>query len=202
MNAYDIVNTFEETIAAYSGSRFGVAVESCTAALFLSCLYKQVQWAHIPKYTYPGVPCSIIHAGGKVCFTDEAWQGIYRLRPYEIYDSALRFQRGMYIRDSLYCLSFHAKKHLPIGRGGMILTDDKDAYKWLRKARFDGRNECSLKEDKIDMLGFNAYLTPEQAARGLMLFSNIENQHLEDLDVEAQGYPDLSKFQIYGGRNG
>ena len=202
MNPYNIVNTFEETIAAYSGARFGVAVESCTAAIFLSCLYKKVQWAHIPKYTYPGVPCSVIHAGGKVCFTSEAWSGIYRLRPYEIYDSALRFQRGMYIRGSLYCLSFHAKKHLPIGRGGMILTDDKDAYKWLRKARFDGRNECSLKEDKIDMLGYNAYMTPEQAARGLMLFSNIENEPLEDLDVEAQGYPDLSKFKIYGGRNG
>ena len=202
MNAYSIVNHFEETIADYAGSRYGVAVESCTAALFLSCLYEEVKWAHIPKYTYPGVPCSIIHAGGKVCFTDEAWQGIYRLRPYEIYDSALRFQRGMYIRDSLYCLSFHAKKHLPIGRGGMILTDDKDAYKWLRKARFDGRNECSLKEDRIDSLGYNMYLTPEQAARGLMLFGNIENQELKDLDVEAQGYPDLSQFKIYGGRNG
>jgi dTDP-4-amino-4,6-dideoxygalactose transaminase len=202
MNAYSIVNHFEETISNYAGARYGVAVESCTAALFLSCLYKQVQWAHIPKYTYPGVACSIIHAGGKVCFTDEAWSGIYRLRPYEIYDSALRFQRGMYIRGSLYCLSFHAKKHLPIGRGGMILTDDKDAYKWLRKARFDGRNECSLKEDNIDSLGFNMYLTPEQAARGLMLFGNIENECLEDLDVEKQAYVDLSKIKVYGGRNG
>ena len=197
MNPYRIVNDFEEAVADYAGARFGVAVESCTMALFLSCVYNKVKWVHIPKYTYPGVPCSIINAGGKVCFTDEAWSGIYRLRPYEIYDSALRFQRGMYIRDSFYCLSFHAKKHLPIGRGGMILLDDEKAYKWLRKARFDGRNECSLAEDNIDMIGWNGYMTPEQAARGLTIFGLIKNQNLKDLSVEDQGYPDLSQFRVY-----
>ena len=207
MNPYLVVEELEKRIAEWAGAPYGVAVESGSAAIFLSLMWHKNKYGHIgtvtiPSRTYPSVPCSIIHAGGKVCFTDEAWSGIYRLRPYEIYDSALRFQRGMYIRDSLYCLSFHAKKHLPIGRGGMILTDDKDAYKWLRKARFDGRNECSLKEDCIDSLGYNMYLTPEQAARGLMLFSNIENQHLEDMDVEKQGYSDLSQFKIYGGRNG
>src|SRR3990172_12074217 len=124
----NVIRQFEKTIANHCGAQYGVAVESCTAAIFLCCKYFNVRWVHIPKFTYPGVACSIIHAGGKVSFSNDTWSGIYRLYPYEIYDSALRFMRGMYIRGTFYCLSFHIKKHLPIGRGGMILCDDKKAY--------------------------------------------------------------------------
>lgn len=196
-SAYDIVRQFEQEIAAYAGAPLAVSVSSCTNALFLCCVYKQIQWVHIPRYTYPGVACSIIHAGGKVCFSNEVWSGIYKLRPYEIYDSALRFQRNMYIKGSLYCLSFHSKKHLPIGRGGMILLDDERAYRWLKRARFDGRGECSLSQDKLFMLGYNMYMTPEQAARGLMLFDLIKHKELSDLSVEEQEYPDLSLCEAY-----
>jgi len=196
-NEYEIVRAFEEKVAEYAGSKYAIAVSSCTNALFLCCLYKKVRWVHIPKHTYPGVACSIIHAGGKVSFHNEAWSGIYQLRPYEIYDSALRFERGMYIKDSLYCLSFHIKKHLPIGRGGMILTDSREAYIYFKAARFDGRNEVPLSEDKISMLGWNMYMTPPQAAKGLMLFNSLKRKKLKDLPVDDQGYPDLSKIEVY-----
>ena len=170
--AYEIVNKFEETIAEYAGSKFAVAVDSCCNALFLSLVYRGVKGGHvsIPKYTYPGVACSIIHAGAKIIFKDTKWKGAYALAPHDIVDSALRFRKGMYVERTLYCISFHAKKHLPIGRGGMILTDSQMAYKWLRKARFDGRNNVPLSDDNIDMVGWNMYMTPEQAGRGLMLF--------------------------------
>jgi len=195
---YEIVRRFEERIAEYAGARYGVAVESCTAALFLCCKYLEVEKVEIPKHTYPGVACSIINAGGKIQFDNCVWtHGYYQLCPYQIYDSALSFFRGMYIPGSLYCLSFHAKKHLPIGRGGMILTDSELAATWLRKARFDGRNECALKDDNIDMVGWNMYLTPEAAARGLMLFDAIKDRDLPDLKVEDQGYPDLSLIKAY-----
>ena len=197
MSAYLVVRQFEETIARYAGAKFAVAVSSCTNALFLCCKYIGVQWVHIPKETYPGVAHSIVHAGGKVFFTNEAWSGIYSLRPYHIYDSALRFQKEMYILGTLYCLSFHAKKHLPIGRGGMILTDDFKAYQWFKRARFDGRQERPLNEDSLEVRGWNMYMTPEQAARGLMLFDTIKNKELEDLPVMEQGYPDLSKSKLY-----
>lgn len=194
---YKVVDKFEETIAEYAGAKYGVAVDSCTNALFLCCKYKKVNVVSIPKRTYVGVPCSIIHAGGKVLFTDTKWKGCYALAPHDIIDSALRFQRDMYIKGSLYCLSFHWKKHLGIGRGGMILTDDKDAYKWLRRARFDGRREKPLEKDKFDMLGWNMYLTPEQAERGLSLFDYNKDDNLRDLSVEDQGYPDLSEWMVY-----
>ncbi len=193
---YKVIKQFEEAVSSWAGARYGVAVESCTAAIFLSCVYRKVKKVEIPKRTYPGVACSIIHAGGRIKFSDNPWKGMYELYPYEIYDGALRFQKNMYKRG-LHCLSFHTKKHLPIGRGGMILTDDKRAAEWLRRARFDGRHEVPISQDSFDMLGWNMYLTPEQAARGLELFEAIKNKYLEDLQVEDQHYPDLSRFKIY-----
>ena len=201
--AYKIVDEFERVIAKYAGSKYAVAVESCTAALFLSLMYRKTISGLelpvcIPKLTYPSVPASIIHAGGKVKFTDETWEGTYDLLPYNIIDGALRFKRGMF-HGGLHCLSFHAKKLLPIGRGGMILTDDENAYKWLLRARFDGRTQgVPLDEENFDMLGWNVYMTPEQAARGLQIFDMIKGQTLDDIKSKTQGYPDLSRFPIYG----
>jgi dTDP-4-amino-4,6-dideoxygalactose transaminase len=195
-NPYKVVDKFEKMIAKWSGSKYAVAVESGTAAIFLCCIYKDVDTVSIPKFTYPSVPCSIINARGWVEFDDRKWSGVYELKPYGIWDGALRFKPNMY-KGGLHCLSFHMKKHLPIGRGGMILTDDIKAYKWLKKARFDGRNEVPLEHDTFDMIGYNMYMTPDQAARGIMLFSTIDQKGNKDLDTNKQEYPDLSQYEIY-----
>jgi hypothetical protein len=47
------------------------------------------------------------------------------------------------------------------------------------------------------MLGWNCYLQPEQAARGIQLMQAMGDRELPDLDVQSQGYPDLSTFKIY-----
>lgn len=194
---YRIVAEFERAVAEYSGAPHAVAVESCCAAIFLSCLYHQVREVTIPKCTYPGVACSIIHAGGRVRFLDRSWEGIYQLKPYPIWDGALRFRYHMY-HGGMHCLSFHAKKLLPIGRGGMILTDDEAAARWLRLARFDGREPVDLSEQKeFSVLGWNMYMQPEQAARGLLLLSSVKHRYLEDLRFRDQHYPDLSASEIY-----
>ena len=195
--SYKVVNLFEKTIADYAGSKYAVAVESCCAAIFLCLEYLSPDEVILPSRTYPGVACSVIHSGSKLLFNDYKWNGEYDLLNTGIIDSALRFKKGMHINNTMRCLSFHAKKLLPIGRGGMILTDDKDAYEWFKKARFDGRSTKPLNEDKIDMVGWNFYMTPEQAARGLMLFDLIKDKDLPDLDVESQNYPDLSKIDAY-----
>jgi dTDP-4-amino-4,6-dideoxygalactose transaminase len=207
---YEVVSKFEKTVADYAGAKYGVSVSSCTNAIFLSLLYTKSYHASIPKFTYPGVACSILNAGCSIDFKDLKWQGIYCLDntscndmsfDNKIIDSALRFKRGMYIKDSFYCISFHIKKHIPIGRGGMILTDSEDAYDWLKKARFDGRSECPLNKDKLTILGWNMYMTPEQAARGLSLFDLVKEKNLEDLKFEDQNYPDLSKIGVYKCKN-
>ena len=198
-NPYKAVDAFEKMIAKFAGSKYAVAVESCTSAIFLSLLYRGISksvYAFIPKHTYPSVPNSIIHAGGVVRFDDRKWKGVYEIKPYGVWDGALRFKKGMY-KGGLHCLSFHMKKLLPIGRGGMILTNDKKAYKALKRLRFDGRRECPLEDDKFDMLGWNMYMSPTQAIRGIQLFSTHDQRSNRDLDNTKQGYKDLSKFKIY-----
>lgn len=193
MNPFTVVSLFEEAVAEYTGSPYAVAVDSCTNALFLCCKYLEVGEVMIPKETYLSVPQSIIHAGGKVAFRDIKWSGIYRLSPYPIYDAAKRFTSGMYLPGNYMCLSFHIKKLLPIGKGGMILTDDEKAVDWFKKARYEGRSEVPYHLDNIDSLGWNMYLTPEQAARGLYLLSVLP-KHNEDL---KEGYKDLTEFPLF-----
>lgn len=204
-NPYTIVSDFEQRVAEWCGAPYGVAVESGTAALFLSLKsYNHDGWYNgqnviIPSKTYPSVPCSIIHCGMKPMFVDMDWEGEYELEQISIWDAALRFRKGMY-HGGMQCLSFHVKKHLPIGRGGMILLDDKEKYEWLLRARFDGRRPVPLQEDNFTMLGWNMYMSVEQAARGIELFETLRRKNpngLPDLKVEEQGYPDLSKYNIY-----
>lgn len=194
-NPYKIVQMFEEEVAEYTGAPYAVSVDSCTNALFLCCKYLNVEEVLVPKHTYLSVPMSVIHAGGTVRFIDLEWSGIYMLYPYPIYDAAKRFTSDMYIPNSFMCLSFHIKKHLKLGKGGMILTDNFDAVVWLKRARYEGRSERMYHNDDIDMLGWNMYLTPEQAAHGLALMQNMPT-HNKDI-AENNGYRDLTEFTIF-----
>lgn len=194
-NPYKIVQMFEEEVAAYTGAPFAVAVDSCTNAIFLSCKYLNVKEVTIPKKTYLSVPMSILHAGGELNFEDRQWSGIYQLEPYSIYDAAKRFTSNMYIPGSYMCISFHIKKLLSLGKGGMILTDNYEAVEWFKKARYEGRSEVNYKDDNVDMLGWNMYMTPQQASHGLALMQNYP-EHVPDLG-ENNGYRDLTEFTIF-----
>ena len=194
MNEYKLVKYFEDLISEYSGSKYAISVDSCTSALFLSLMYRNVKDKEIviPKKTYISVPCSIIHAGGKVIFKNIQWKGIYEIQPVSVIDSALRFTQNMYIPGSLYCLSFHMKKHLKIGKGGMILTDDRNAYKWLKLARYNGREGKDYMKETFKMVGWNMYMTPEDASRGIRIFKTL-NKVNKDLE---NPYQDLSKYRF------
>ena len=198
-NPYQIVKMLEEEVAEYTGAKYAISVDSCTNALFLICKYLNVNTVTIPSKTYLSVPMSIIHAGGNVIFdttpSTNHWTGIYQLKPYPVYDSAKRFTSDMYISGSYMALSFHIKKHLPIGKGGMILTDNDDAVEWFRKSRYEGRSEKYYKDDNIEHLGWNMYMTPIEAATGLSLMQNYP-LHNRDQD-ELNGYRDLTEFPVF-----
>lgn len=194
-NPYLIVKLFEEELCNYTGAKYAVCVDSCTNAIFLCCKYLKVQSVTIPRKTYLSVPQSIINAGGNVNLEDIKWEGQYQLKPYPIFDSALRFSSNMYESDTFVCLSFHYKKHLPIGKGGAILTDDPEAYNWFKKMRYEGRSETSYWKDTINEVGYNMYMTPYEASIGLSLMQNI-NIYNEDLN-EKDDYRNLDEFLTF-----
>lgn len=205
---HKITAEFEKELCRYTGAPFAVAVDNCSNALFLCLKWLNVDGKEItiPSRTYPSVPAEIIHAGGKVIFAEhhsKVLRGEYLLYPTNIIDSSLRFTADMYDVGKLMCLSFTGPyKHLKLGKGGAILTDDENAYKWFKKARFSGRSECSYHEDDFDVnpvIGWNFYMMPEIAARGLLLMNQFYNfdgskKHNEDI---ALPYPDLSKFSLW-----
>lgn len=195
MGAFDVVEQFERCLADYTGAPYAVAVNTCTNALFLALKWEklahfsEVETITIPARTFISVPFAIIQAGYRVKFIDGKFpksHGNYRLLPFHIYDDALVFWRNMY-EEGMQCLSFQARKILPIGEGGAILTDDKHAAQWLRKARYSGRGKPNFRVEDVDMMGWQMYMTPEKAARGLHLMEYVQDYN-EPQHVE---YPDL-----------
>jgi len=207
---YKITEEFEKSLCDYTGSPYAITLDNMSNGLFLALYYeKNIKKSlngdtiTIPSRTYPSVPCEIIHAGLKVNFKKaqgKTLKGAYQLEGSNVWDSALRFTSEMYIPETYMCISFTGPyKHFKLSKGGAILTDDYEAYLWFKRARYSGRRECSYHDDYFDMIGWNFYMMPELATRGLLLmnqFYNIDGTPKQNEDLELP-YPDLSKFEIY-----
>lgn len=202
---YKVTEEFEQKIADYTGAKYAITINNASNALFLCMMYENVKGEEItiPNRTYPSVPCEIIHAGGKVNFENiegNSITGAYQLKPTNIYDSALYFSADMYIPDTHMCCSFTGPyKTFKLSKGGCILTDNYEAFLWFKRARYSGRRECSYHDDNFDMIGWNFYMMPELAARGLLLISQFYNLDGSKKINEpiTMKYPDLGKFKIY-----
>ena len=197
---WDIVDAFEDKVAKYAGSKYAVSCDSCTNAMFMCLKYLNAEGTiTLPTKTYLSVPGLVIHAGCKIKFEDFEWSGLYRLDPYPVIDCATRFRQGMYVKGTYQCLSFHIRKILPICKGGMILTDDAEAYEWFKRARYEGRNNREPHEsiDDLEILGWNFYMPPEQAARGIKLFNQTDVWNADT--GGSWKYKDLSKYTAWKG---
>jgi dTDP-4-amino-4,6-dideoxygalactose transaminase len=206
---YKITEEFEEKLAHYTGARFVITLDNMSNGLFLALYYENKikerteNIITIPNRTYPSVPCEIIHAGLKVGFDQvkgKTIKGAYQLKGSNVWDSALTFTADMYKPNTHMCVSFTGPyKHFKLSKGGAILTDDHEAYLWFKRARYSGRREMSYHDDNLDMLGWNFYMMPELAARGILLmnqFYNLDGSKKQNADLELP-YPDLSKFDVY-----
>tara|TARA_B100000424_G_C22886174_1_gene471493 strand:- start:55 stop:756 length:702 start_codon:yes stop_codon:yes gene_type:complete len=197
----DVITMFEDKVAKFAGAKYGVAVDCCSHGLFLSLkFYKDVlkmknEFVEIPSYTYCSVPMQIKHAGFNPKFKDIQWSGVYQLKPFDIWDGAVRWTKGMY-KGGFHIVSFQLKKRIPIGRGGMILTDDPAAAEWFRKMTYDGRDlNIGYMEDDFEYCGYHYYMTPEDAARGIMLMDQVPKKNLDSGNNRT--YSDLSTKRIF-----
>ncbi len=193
---HEVVSLFEDKVAKFCGSKYAIAVDTCTHALFLVLKYiNQPQKITIPSHTYVSVPMYIKHAGYEVDFVEKEWSGLYQLEPLNVWDSAGRWTENMYV-GGFQVLSFQLKKRLPIGKGGMILCDDYNAYQWFKKVCYDGRDlNVPYNQDDIELLGWHYYMTPEDAARGILLMDLISNTNEDSHNNNS--YPNLKDFKIF-----
>lgn len=186
--AFQVVEMFEKRVAEFAGAKYAIAVATGTWAIFLAARLRHEAGytkVTIPAQTFISVPMALIQAGLTIRFREASWTGIYEIFPLGVHDGALRWCRGMY-RSGLHCLSFHARKSLPIGEGGMILTDYKDDAEQLRMMRYSGRKAPLYRVEDVTAMGWQAYMTPEKAARGLHLMEYTHDEpdqivHYEDL---------------------
>ena len=197
---WNTVLEFEDTIAKHCGSKYALACDSNSNALRLMLHYLNITGKNIniPKNTYVSVPNQIILSGNIPVFENIEWLGYYRIGDTNIVDSATLFGKGIYIPGSYQILSFHFKKILNIGKGGMILTDNSEFIKWARPMIYDGRHIDSMyTDDEFECIGWHMYMTPEDAYKGLEIFNN----NLKDEHVRSCGsswtYKDLTQQTIY-----
>ena len=166
--SFKVIKKFEEEIANFFGSPYAVAVDCCTHSIELCLRYNKVKKIIIPKRTY----LSVAFLGKKLDIAwdwkDEEWIDYYYLGGTNIIDAAVLWKSKSYIPNTFMCLSFQYQKHLSLGRGGMILTDDNNARSALKRMSYDGRNpEIPWREQNIDSIGYHYYMTPETAELGL-----------------------------------
>lgn len=190
------VEEFENIIASYFGATYGIAVDCCTHGIELCLRLTKPDHVSCPRHTYPSIPMTFMKLDLSWEFTNDLWSSHYRINGTNIIDAATYWNKNGYIIGTFMCVSFQFKKHLKLGRGGMILCDDAKATEQLRKMRYDGRsNNLPWAEQDIDTLGYHYYMTPETAELGIQRFKEVK-----DLPAKIwsyQDYPDISKMKVF-----
>ena len=136
-----------------------------------------------------------IKLGIELEWKDENWLDYYYLTD-DIIDAAVLWKKDSYIPNTFMCVSFQFKKHLSLGRGGVILTDDKEAAYELKKMSYDGRlPDSPWATQNINSMGYHYYMTPETANLGLQkLPEAIKNKPKQ---WTVYDWPDLTKMEIF-----
>ena len=196
--SFETVKIFENKIAEFFGSPYAVAVDCCTHGLELCLRYQNLSYISVPKRTYISVPFLAKKLNIELKWRDENWQDYYVINIHfiPIYDAAVLWKKDSYIPGSFMCVSFQFRKHLALGRGGIILTDNKQDALNLKKMTYDGRHpDIPWREQNISSMGYHYYMTPETAQMGLDKLNTARQTEPKKWVVED--WPDLTKMEIF-----
>ena len=112
-----------------------------------------------------------------------------------VYDGAHLITRGCH-KGLMQTYSFHPTKNMTTGFGGMISTNNKEAYEWLKKARLHG---CTKRDSKqgldaksrrwgydVEFCGWKMNMTDIQAAMGIEQLKRLDWMNEERLRCIAR----------------
>ena len=195
---FEVVTTFENKISEFFGAPYAVAVDSCTHGIELCLRLTQTKKINVPIRTYLSVPMLANKLMIELEWRNEKWEDYYTLNydDRRIIDAAVLWRKDSYIPNTFMCLSFQYQKHLSLGRGGIILLDNKQDAIRLKKMSYDGRlPNIPWRNQNIDTMGYHYYMTPETAQLGMdKLPQAIET---EPKKWKYEDWPDLTTMDIF-----
>tara|TARA_R110002094_G_scaffold197935_1_gene170263 strand:+ start:4158 stop:4754 length:597 start_codon:yes stop_codon:yes gene_type:complete len=195
--SFEAVKMFENAVAKFYGAKHAVATDCCTHAVELCLLDTHANKITVPKRTYLSIAMLSNKLDIKMDWSDEQWRDYYYITR-NVIDAAVLWKRDSYIPGTFMCLSFQFQKHLSLGRGGMILTDDASAAERLKKMSYDGRlPDKPWRDQDIDVMGYHYYMTPEIAQLGLDKLESAIVRPPKQWVVED--WPDLTQMKIFEG---
>jgi len=199
--SFNIVKKFEDAVADFYGAPYAVATDCCTHGVELCLRYTKADNIVLPTRTYISIPFTAEKLGLGWAFEDFEWKDYYQISNTNIIDAAVYWKKGGYKPKTFMCLSFQYQKHLSLGRGGMILTDSKEAAEELKKMSYDGRSpDKPWREQDISSMGYHYYMTPETAQKGLEALEEAKQR--EPRQWEWEDWPDLREMPVFKDYNG
>jgi len=193
--SFESVLEFEKEIAKFYGAKYAVAVDCCTHALELCLRYTKAKSINVPVNTYISVPFLSKKLNIDMSWREEDWVDYYSLTD-KVIDAAVLWKKDSYVPGKFMCVSFQFRKHLNLGRGGMILMDDVQARDELKKMSYDGRlPDIPWREQNIKSVGYHYYMTPETATMGLEKLDNAIDTQPEKWSIKD--WPDLRTMDVF-----
>ena len=193
--SFKVVKEFENKIAEFFNAPYAIAVDCCTHGVELCLRYTDTKVISVPKRTYLSIPFLSSKLGIDLVWKDEEWKDYYHLTN-EIIDAAVLWKKNSYIPNTFMCISFQFRKHLALGRGGIILTDNKNATLALKKMTYDGRHpDIPWRQQNIQSIGYHYYMTPETAANGLKKLPEAIKTKPKQWTIDE--WPDLTTMDIF-----
>lgn len=191
------VKLFEKSIAEFFNAPYAIATDSCTHAIELCLRQQNIANATCPARTYISIPFTFEKCNITWKFINVSWKNFYYIDGTNIIDAAPYWKKNGYIPKTFMCISFQHKKHLKLGRGGVILCDNKADYLELSKMVYDGRDILKpWREENIKSIGYHYYMTPETAELGLLKLNDaIERPAVECSSDEYPYLPDMQVFK-------
>ena len=193
--SFKVIADFEKEVASFFGAPHAVAVDCCTHGIELCLRMKNVKKIKVPRRTYLSVPMLASKLNIDMEWTDQVWQDYYHLTD-DIIDAAVLWRENSYIPNTYMSVSFQFRKHLSLGRGGIILFDKPEDFDTLKRMSYDGRSpDESWSVQNIKTIGYHYYMTPETAELGLKKLPEAINR--KPKQWIHTDWPDLTTMDVF-----
>ena len=190
---FNTVTEFENQVAEFFGAPYAIAVDACTHGVELCLRYTNANSISVPKNTYLSIPFLFRKLNIELKWREEDWKDFYYVTD-NVIDAAVLWKKN--ISGTFMSLSFQYQKHLSLGRGGIILTDNKEAAIELKKMSYDGRlPNIPWRDQNIDTIGYHYYMTPETAQLGIEKLPAAIKATPRQWTVND--WPDLTQMTIF-----